>query len=99
MGQEYNEKKFCPHIIHPAWCPGWFTLGDFLEKESKQRTSRGEADQTFLFSKILEVHGRRRHHLNGGLQEATRVNQHPPAHHAGRMVCGEETLFHRNSIL
>jgi len=35
-------------------------------RKRARRTSRGEADQTFLFSKILEGHGRRRHHLNGG---------------------------------
>jgi hypothetical protein len=46
-------------ILHGALAG--FTLGDFLEKESEKRSSRREADQTFLFSKILEVHGRRRH--------------------------------------
>jgi hypothetical protein len=48
MGQEYNEKKFCPHFIHPAWCPGWFTLGDFLEKKSEKNLKRGGRLDLFI---------------------------------------------------
>ncbi len=28
-----------------------------------------------------------------------RVNQHPPTHHVGWMVCGHETLFHYVNVL
>jgi len=67
MGQEYNEKKILS-THHPSCMVPWLVLlwVIFLRKRARREPQEGRQIRPFLFSKILEVHGRRRHQLNGG---------------------------------
>jgi hypothetical protein len=54
MDRNTMKKKFCPHIIHPVWCPGWFTLGDFSWEREWEEPQEGRQIRPFYSAKSLK---------------------------------------------